>query len=50
MIPLSNLGRLAQINRKAHQVMLPGADHRLPFTHAGEIGKAIVTFQKDTEW
>lgn len=48
VIPISNVGRLAQANRKAQQVTLPGADHRLPYTHAGEIAEAIRNFVKET--
>lgn len=50
VIPVSNMGRLAQVNRKAHQVMVAGADHRLPFTHSADVAGAIREFLGDTAW
>lgn len=41
IIPLSAMGRLAQINRTARQVELHGATHTLPYTHPDEIMEAL---------
>ena len=40
-IPISAMGRLAQVNRKAMQVELEGADHGLPYTHPASVAEAI---------
>lgn len=48
VIPISNVGRLAEVNRKAHQVTLAGADHRLPYSHADEVAAAIRGFLEET--
>lgn len=44
VIPPASIGRLAQINRQARQVVVPGAGHGLPFTHPDEVGQAIQDF------
>jgi pimeloyl-ACP methyl ester carboxylesterase len=41
LIPLTGVGRLAQINRNARQVEVPGATHALPYTHPAEIMAAM---------
>lgn len=40
-IPISSMGRLAQQNRNAMQIDLPGADHGVPFTHPASVAEAI---------
>lgn len=40
-IPISAMGKLAQVNRKAMQVELEGADHGLTFTHPASVAEAI---------
>ena len=40
-IPISNMGRLTQANRKAMQIELAGADHGLAFTHPASVTEAI---------
>lgn len=47
IIPLSALGRLAQLNRHVRQVSLPGAGHSLPFTHPRQIMDALSDFLSD---
>lgn len=42
LIPLTSLGRLAQINRNARQVEVAGATHALPYTHPAEIMAAMM--------
>ena len=37
VIPLSALGKLAQWNRTAHQEVVEGAGHQLPYSHAREV-------------
>ena len=44
VIPVSNIGRLAELNRSAEQVALKGAGHGLPDTHADEVAAAIAEF------
>lgn len=46
-IPLTAVGRLAQINPAAWQVELPGATHALPVTHPGEIHAAVQEFLRE---
>lgn len=41
VIPLSALGLLAQWNRGAHQEVVPGAGHAMPYSHPGEALKAL---------
>ncbi|MFC2966929.1 alpha/beta fold hydrolase [Acidimangrovimonas pyrenivorans] len=41
IIPLAALGRMAQLNRSARQVTVPGAGHGLPYTHPREVMAAI---------
>lgn len=48
VIPLSGMGRLAQINRRARQVELPGATHALPYTHPDAIMGAVTEFLRET--
>lgn len=40
IVPISALGKLAQWNRAAHQEVVPGAGHSLPYSH----GKEVVVF------
>lgn len=47
VIPLAAMGRLAQINRRARQVELPGATHALPYTHAGDILGALTDLLRE---
>ncbi|OIQ74397.1 lipase 1 precursor [mine drainage metagenome] len=44
VIPLSSLGRLAQINRAARVVEVDGATHALPYTHVRAIMSALTDF------
>ncbi|PRY24163.1 alpha-beta hydrolase superfamily lysophospholipase [Aliiruegeria haliotis] len=46
VIPLSALGRLAQLNRNAQQSVLEAADHGLIYTHASECLKDVRAFLK----
>lgn len=41
IIPLSSLGTLTQWNRAVRQEVIEGADHRMPYTHANEIGDVL---------
>jgi pimeloyl-ACP methyl ester carboxylesterase len=41
VIPLTALGQLAQWNRNAHQEVVAGAGHALPYTHAVELVQAL---------
>lgn len=50
VMPVSNVGRLAEANPKAQQVTLEGADHGLPHSHADEVAAAIRIFLKRTTW
>lgn len=47
-IPIAALGRLAQINRAAMQVSLPGVGHGLPHTHPREVQQALQQFLRET--
>jgi pimeloyl-ACP methyl ester carboxylesterase len=47
-IPVSNIGRLAELNRKAQQVTVPGADHAMPYTHHAELAEPIRSFLTET--
>lgn len=40
-IPISSMGRLTQVNRKAMQIEIEDADHGLAFTHPASIAEAI---------
>lgn len=46
-IPLTGVGRLAEINRAARQVQIPGATHALPHTHPREIHAAMQEFLRE---
>lgn len=46
-IPISAMGRLAEVNREAYQDVITGADHRLPTTHPREIILAVQEFLRD---
>lgn len=46
-IPLSAMGKLAEINRNARQVELSEAGHGLPYTHPREIHFAISEFLRE---
>lgn len=41
VIPISALGKLAEWNRDARQVVIPGAGHGLAYTHPAEVIEAI---------
>lgn len=41
VIPIDNLGRLAQWNRTARQEVIEGAGHGLPHTHADALAKVL---------
>ncbi|MDO9524115.1 MAG: alpha/beta hydrolase [Gemmobacter sp.] len=47
IIPLSSLGRLTQANRNARQMVMTGAGHALPFSHARDVTDAILAFLED---
>lgn len=47
VIPLSAMGRLAQINRNARQAEVPGATHALPYTHPEAIMAAMTDVLRD---
>ncbi len=47
VIPLSALGRLAQINPAARQEMVEEAGHGLPYTHPGQVHAALQSFLRD---
>ncbi len=47
VIPLTALGRLAQINRRARQVELEDAGHGLPYTHAAQVFEAVREFLRE---
>ncbi|MFN3643525.1 MAG: alpha/beta fold hydrolase [Gemmobacter sp.] len=44
IIPLAAMGRLAEANRAAQQVVLEGAGHALPVSHAGAVCGALDAF------
>lgn len=46
VIPASNMGRLAELNRDARQDVIESATHALPFTHAGQVAALIRDFVK----
>ncbi|WP_245866907.1 alpha/beta fold hydrolase [Oceaniglobus roseus] len=48
VIPVSNVGRLAEVHRDARQETIPGATHALPHTHAGQVLHEIRGFLHDT--
>lgn len=47
VIPLSGLGKLAEINRKARQTMIPNAGHSLTYTCPDKVIKAIQEFLRE---
>ena len=47
VIPISNVGRMAEFHRSAHQASIPGATHALPHSHAPAVWDEIKTFLKD---
>lgn len=47
IIPLSAMGRLAQINRNARQEVIEGAGHGLPYTHTEEVLHAMRDLMRD---
>lgn len=47
VIPQSCLGRLAEINRNARQVSIPGAPHGLTYTHPEELRTALQELMHD---
>lgn len=44
VIPISTLGRLAELNPNAHHVQVAGAGHSLPQTHPAQVGQALANF------
>ncbi|WP_226779842.1 alpha/beta fold hydrolase [Oceaniglobus trochenteri] len=48
VIPVSNVGRLAEVNRIAHQATVPGATHALPNSHPDQVMEEIREFLNDT--
>lgn len=44
VIPLSTLGRLAELNPNAHHVQIKGAGHGLPQTHPAHVAQALANF------
>ncbi len=48
VIPVSNVGRLAELNRAARQVTVDEAGHGLPYTHPEDMAAAIGEFLADT--
>lgn len=44
VIPLSAMGRLAQAHRNVRQVVIDGAGHAMPMTHARAVAEAIEAF------
>ncbi|WP_099827819.1 alpha/beta hydrolase [Oceaniglobus indicus] len=48
VIPASNVGRLAEVNRDARHEILPGATHALPHTHSAAVMAEIATFVSET--
>lgn len=47
IIPLSGLGKLAEINNKSRQTMISGAPHSLTYTYPNEVIKAIQEFLRE---
>lgn len=47
IIPLSAMGRLAQINRNARQEVIEGAGHGLTYTHTDEVLHAMRDLMRD---
>lgn len=47
VIPLSGLGKLAEINKNARQTMIPDAGHSLPYTCPKEVIIAIQEFLRE---
>lgn len=47
VISLSCLGKLAQINRNARQVSIPGAPHGLIYTHPKQVREALQELMRD---
>lgn len=46
-VPLSAMGKLAEVNREAYQEVVKGADHSLPYSHPQEIIAAVQEFLRD---
>jgi len=49
VIPLSSLGTLTQWNRAVLQEVVSGADHRVPFTHASEVGRLLAAVLREVK-
>lgn len=47
VIPLAGVGQLAVWNRHAHQEVIPGAPHSLPYTRPAQVLETIRTFLHD---
>lgn len=47
VIPISGLGKLAELNRNARQTMIPNAPHSLTYTHPKEVITAIQEFLRE---
>jgi len=48
VIPISNVGRMAEMQRDARQATIPGATHALPHSHADGVMAEIATFLRET--
>jgi len=48
VIPMSNVGRLAEVHRDARQATIAGATHALPHSHADAVMAEIATFLRET--
>ena len=47
VIPISGIGKLAEVNRAAYQTMIPDAPHALLYTHPDEVHKALQEFLRE---
>lgn len=47
VIPIGAMGKLAEVNREAHQVAIKGADHWVPQTHPQAVIEAIQQFVRE---
>ena len=47
VIPLSGLGKLAELHRDARQVAIPGAGHGLAYTHPKEVRAALQELMRE---
>ncbi len=47
VIPISGLGKLAELNRSTRQTMIPNAPHSLTYTHPKEVITAIQEFLRE---